>query len=113
MKTLLMAAAAVAVIAAPVWAADMDNAFGNTVRVTVGEDSWDTWFQADGSFTDSRGVTGTWSIDDQLCIEVMTEEGAQSSCGPWNSDLQVGGSWMTDGWSEDGVSMTVELVAGL
>ena len=112
MKRFILAVSAAALIAAPAFAAGMDNAIGNTVHVVAGENSWDTHFMADGSFTDTLGRTGTWSFDTQLCLHIMTEEGTQDACGPWNETATAGDSWNTAGWSEEGSEITVSIVAG-
>ena len=115
MKKLIRAGAGACALAlsagAPVLAEGMDNAVGNTVRVTFGDQSFDAWFGADGSYSDSRGISGTWSHDAELCIHVQTENGPSSECGPWNPDLSVGDSWSTTGWSPDGSAITIQIVA--
>lgn len=110
MKKLVLAAAAALCLATPVFADGMSNAIGHTVRVSAGDQSFDATFNADGSYSDSRGIVGSWSYDGELCITVETEEGPQSNCGPWNEDLTVGGSWSTPGWSNDGTEITVEII---
>ncbi len=89
----------------------MENTFGHTVRVMFGEEGFDAWFAEDGSYTDSRGIAGTWTLDGELCIHVQTEQGENSSCGPWNPDLSAGESWSTTGWSQDGSAITVQILA--
>lgn len=111
MKHFVLAGAAVLALSGPALAGGMDNAVGHTVRVTAGEDGFDAWFHADGAYSDSRGLSGSWSYDEQLCVTVSTEEGPQTSCGPWNPDLSAGESWSTTGWSEDGSAITVQIVA--
>ena len=111
MKKLVLAAALVAGLSAPVLAGGMDNAIGNTVRVSAGSESFDAWFYDDGRYADSRGISGSWSYEGQLCIHVATEEGTQSNCGPWNEGLAPGDSWSTDGWSSDGAAITVQIIA--
>lgn len=110
MKKLVLAALAAAALTAPVLADGMSNAIGNTVRVSLGEQYFDATFNADGSYSDSRGIAGSWTYDGQLCITVNTEEGAVTNCGPWNEDLAVGGSWSTSGWSDDGSEVTVQII---
>lgn len=112
MKYLIVAGLAAASLAAPALADGMGNAFGNTVRVSAGDQSFDAWFQADGSYSDTRGIAGTWTFEEQLCIQVVTENGADENCGPWNESLAPGESWVTDGWSADGTQVTVQLIAG-
>ncbi len=112
MKHLIVAGLAAVSLAAPALAEGMENAFGNAVRVSMGEQSFDAWFHADGSYTDSRGIAGTWTYEGQLCIHVVTENGTDENCGPWNEGLAPGESWVTDGWSSDGSQLTVQIIAG-
>lgn len=116
MKTMIVAATALlALTGAALADGDMTNAYGHVVRVTGTETGTETGFDATfaegGAYSDTRGVTGTWSLGEQLCITVQAEEGPQENCGPWNPDLAVGGTWTTDGWSDDGAMITVEIVA--
>ena len=112
MKQYFVAATAMLFGMAPAALADgMDNAVGHTVRVTFGEEGFDAWFGDDGSYSDSRGIAGSWTHDGQLCIHVETEQGPSSECGPWNSDLSAGETWSTTGWSPDGSSITIEIIA--
>ncbi|WP_417477522.1 hypothetical protein [Maricaulis sp.] len=112
MKTMMMAATALLALTGATFAdGDMSNAYGHTVRVTGGDASFDATFSEDGSYSDSRGVSGSWSLGEQLCISAATESGVQESCGPWNPDLAVGGSWTTEGWAPDGAMITVEILA--
>ena len=112
MKRIMISAALLFAVAAPALAeGDMANAVGNVVRVTAGDQTFDASFAADGSYSDTRGVAGSWALGEQLCITVQTEEGAQENCGPWNGDLQVGSTWTTPGWSSDGTDITVEIIA--
>ena len=112
MKTMMMAASALLALTGAAFAdGDMSNAYGNIVRVTMGEDSFDATFVEGGAYSDSRGITGTWSLGEQLCITVQAEAGPQENCGPWNPDLAVGGNWTTAGWASDGAMITVEIIA--
>ncbi|WP_291843219.1 hypothetical protein [Maricaulis sp.] len=111
MKHLIAAGLAAAMLAAPALADGMSNAMGHAVRVIAGEQSFDAWFQADGTYSDSRGIAGTWTFEDQLCIQVTTQAGPDENCGPWNESLAPGESWVTDGWSADGAAITVQIVA--
>lgn len=112
MKHLLLAGLAFTLLASPALAEGMSNAIGHAVRVTDGGQSFDAWFNADGSYSDTRGVTGTWTYQGQLCIQVTTENGSSENCGPWNESLAAGESWVTNGWSDDGRSLTVQIVDG-
>lgn len=112
MKTLIVAATALlALTGAALADGDMTQAYGNIVRVSGTEASFDATFVEGGAYSDTRGVTGTWSLGDQLCITVQAESGPQQNCGPWNPDLAVGDSWTTAGWAPDGALITVEIVA--
>ena len=111
MKHYLVAASTMMLVLTPAALADgMDNAVGHTVRVSLGEEGFDAWFGEDGSYSDSRGASGSWSLDSELCIHIETEQGSVSQCGPWNSDLAVGDSWTTTGWSDDGSAITIQIV---
>lgn len=68
MKHILVAGLACTLLASPALAEGMSNAIGHAVRVTDGGQSFDAWFNADGSYSDTRGVTGTWTYQGQLCI---------------------------------------------
>jgi hypothetical protein len=112
MKTMMMAASALLALSGAALAdGDMSNAYGHIVRVSGTEASFDASFAEGGAYSDTRGVTGTWSLGEQLCITVQGEAGPQENCGPWNPDLAVGGSWTTAGWAPDGALITVEIVA--
>jgi hypothetical protein len=111
MKELFLAVTASLLLSAPALAGGMDNAIGNTVRVVTPETSWDAHFMVDGSFTDTRGVAGTWTFDSQLCLQIMTENGNQNVCGPWNETAAAGDSWNTTGWSDDGSEITLSIIA--
>jgi hypothetical protein len=110
MKRIFIAALAVAAISTPVFAEGMSNAIGHTVRITMGETTWDTWIEANGSFHDSRGYAGTWTYGEQLCLTVGTDEGPQVNCGPWDETLVLGGTWRTSGWTSDGTEFLVEII---
>ncbi|MDG1418590.1 MAG: hypothetical protein P8J78_06700 [Maricaulis sp.] len=112
MKTFILAASAAVLFAAPTFADGLDNAMGNTVHVVAGENAWDTHFLADGTFTDTLGRSGTWTFDTQLCMNIVTAEGAQDVCGPWNESAAAGDTWNTAGWSAEGTEITVSIVAG-
>ena len=112
MKTMMIAATALMALTGAAFAdGDMTNTYGNIVRVSGIDSGFDATFAEDGSYSDSRGITGTWTLGEQLCITVYVESGPQENCGPWNSDLAVGGSWTTTGWAPDGGSITIEIVA--
>jgi len=116
MKKLILTAAALGLMTSGVALADgMDNAVGNTVRITVNEagEGFDVFFDADGAYSDSLGRTGaTWSYDEQLCIIPPTESGDDTNCGPWDETLEVGGSMQTDAWSQNGTMITISILEG-
>lgn len=121
MKRLLIATALAGLMAGPALADGMDNAVGNTVRVIVNDagNGFDAFFDADGNYSDSMGQSATWTASgDEMCLTppegATNPDGspAQPDCGPWNPDLAVGGSWQTDGWSQDGTMITVTILEG-
>ncbi|WP_420433716.1 hypothetical protein [Hyphobacterium sp.] len=116
MKKWVLTAAIMGLAAsAPAFADGMDNAIGNTVRIIVNDagEGFDVYFEADGSYSDSLGRNGaTWAYGDELCVTPAAESGAETACGPWNADLAAGGSWETDGWSDDGGSITITILEG-
>tara|TARA_R110002095_G_scaffold46246_1_gene41462 strand:+ start:748 stop:1092 length:345 start_codon:yes stop_codon:yes gene_type:complete len=112
MKTMMIAATALMALTGAAFAdGDMTNTYGNIVRVSGIDSGFEATFAEDGSYSDSRGITGTWTLGEQLCITVYVESGPQENCGPWNSDLAVGGSWTTTGWAPEGRTITIEIVA--
>ena len=116
MKRFVMTAAILGLMTSGAALADgMDNAVGNTVRIIVIDagEGFDVYFDAGGAYSDSLGRTGAlWSFDEQLCIIPPPESGGETNCGPWNEELAVGGSWQTDGWSEDGTMITISILEG-
>jgi hypothetical protein len=93
----------------------MTNAVGNTVRIVVNDagEGFDVYFDEGGAYSDSLGRTGaTWSIGEQLCITPPADVGGDANCGPWNEELAVGGSWQTNGWSQDGTMITITILEG-
>lgn len=110
-KTITLAATGLLALTGAAFAnGDMANTYGHIVRVTGMDASFDATFAEDGSYSDTRGITGSWSLDEQLCITVQAETGPQESCGPWNPALQPGESWSTTGWTDDGTAITVEII---
>jgi hypothetical protein len=114
-KLILATAAAGLMLSGAAFATDFKGA-GNTVRVIVNDagEGFDVYFDADGSYADSRGMAGaTWTYDGaQLCVVPPAEAEAPSTCGPWDATLDVGGSWQTDGWSQDGNMITISILEG-
>ena len=117
MKTILTGLMAVGLLAAPALADGMDNAVGNTVRITVNDEGqgFDAYFDADGAYSDSLGRTGaTWAwADGQLCLTPPAESGeTDANCGPWDGTLAVGGSTTSTEWSDDGSEITITILEG-
>ncbi|WP_339747801.1 hypothetical protein [uncultured Maricaulis sp.] len=111
-KSMTVAAAALLALSGAAFAdGDMSNTYGHIVRVTGPDSSFDATFVEGGAYSDTRGITGSWSVGEQLCITVQAETGPQENCGPWNSALQPGESWSTTGWTDDGTAITVEIIA--
>jgi len=94
-------------------AQSIDNAFGNTIVVTLQNGaSLRYHFNADRSFTlftpDGASAAGTWEITgDQLCL---TSEAMGRSCSALGEDRQVGDTWTSTGG--DGSPVTITLQRG-
>jgi len=116
MNKLILTAAALGLVSAGAGFADgMGNAVGNTVRIIINDagEGFDVFFDAGGAYSDSLGRSGAaWSFDEQLCITPPADSGGEENCGPWNEDLEVGGSWQTDAWSDDGTLITISILEG-
>ena len=84
---------------------------GHTYAVTTADESWETTFADDGTFTDTRGLTGTWTYaDGELCLTMSTAEGDAQICNTFNA-LEVGGSSTSTGWTDDGSALTITRTA--
>lgn len=116
MRKWVMTAAALGLLTTGAAFADgMDNAIGNTVRIIVNDDGegFDVFFDAGGAYSDSLGRSGaTWEFNGQLCITPPADSGGETSCGPWNESAAAGDSWETDGWSQDGTTITISILEG-
>jgi len=111
MKKILGTLAAIAVLAigAPAYAELMDSTFGNTVTVSMGDNTMSYYFNEDGTFSaaSSDGATaeGTWTLDGTtLCVMV----GDQTSCNEIE-DHEVGDSWEE---SDEQGTVTISIVEG-
>jgi len=125
MKNAVIAAAAIAMIAAPAALADHHLAgehggaigagyLGNTVVVIdpAGEEvSWQ--FQEDGTFASSDGLSGTYTIDGtSLCFHAVVEEDPVEFCTTsYVPDAAVGDTWTSAIGDGDGVA-TIRIDAG-
>jgi hypothetical protein len=114
MKKLAMAVAFVALMgAAPAFADTMENGYGNTFVVTLGDGAQANYhFDADGTYTattpDGATQTGRYTATDgQLCF---LGEGDASQCAPLVSGKNVGDTWTQ--LDSQGNEITVTLQAG-
>jgi hypothetical protein len=78
----------------------------NAIQVDTAAGSYTTFFEPDGTYTTTVGITGTWRIDgDQLCIERSTGEGG---CQPLQADLELGDTWTgTNSATNETVTYTI------
>lgn len=84
-----------------------DPLIEHALQVDTGEIQYTTYFEADGTYTTSIGISGTWSLDgDQFCVE---RESGEANCQPLMEGLSVGDSWT--GQNADGSEVTFTLVA--
>jgi hypothetical protein len=80
----------------------------NAIQVDTAAGSYVTYFNLDGSYTTTVGITGTWRIEgDQLCIERSTGEGG---CQPLQAELELGDTW-TGTNSATGETVTYTIIA--
>lgn len=113
MKKFVAALAFGLALAGAAQAQSIENAFGNTVVVTLANGaSLRYHFNADHTFTlfapDNTSQSGTWEIaDSQLCL---TSEAMGRSCSALGQDRQVGDTWTSTGG--DGSSVTLTLQRG-
>ena len=108
-----IAAAAVALAAAPAFADTVQNAYGNTIVVTEANGVVVRYhFNADGSFEligpDNQPVHGSYAVaNGQICL---TPAGGQAACTQYVGDKNVGDTWTQP--ASDGSQITVTLQAG-
>ncbi len=92
-------------------AQSIDNAFGNTVVVTLQNGaSLRYHFNADRTFTlfapDNTSQSGTWEITgNQLCL---TSEAMGRTCSALEGDRQVGDTWTSTGGDGSTVTLTLQ-----
>jgi hypothetical protein len=113
MKKVVAALAFGLVFAGAAHAQSIDNAFGNTVVVTLQNGaSLRYHFNADHTFTlfapDGTSQSGAWEITDgQLCL---TSEAMGRSCSTLEGERNVGDTWTSTG--ADGSQVTIMLSRG-
>lgn len=113
MKRLLIATALVVASAGAAFADTMENAYGNTVVVTLangGEVRYQ--FNADQTYSvttpDGQSVSGAYTTGDgQICL---TPAGGEAACTAYVADKAVGDSWTQTG--SDGSTVNVRIEAG-
>ncbi len=113
MKKLLATLAIAAAIALPAAAGTIDNAFGNTLNVQLGDGTALAFhFNADGTYVmklpDNTAVPGAWALqNNQLCL---TPTGGAPDCHPDPGNHAVGETWSAV--NGQGQQMTLSLTAG-
>jgi len=111
MKKFVAALAFGLAMAGAAQAQSIENAFGNTIVVTLENGaSLRYYFNADNSFTllapDGSSHAGTWEITgDQLCL---TSEAMGRSCSALEGDRQVGDTWTSTGGDGSNVTLTLQ-----
>lgn len=111
MKKFIAALAFGLAFAGAAQAQSIDNAFGNTVVVTLPNGAAIRYhFNADHTFTmttpDNQSVSGTWAINgNQLCL---TSEAMGQSCSTLEGDRAVGDTWTSTGADGSQVSITLQ-----
>lgn len=115
MKSMFAGAAALALLAAPAALADDIGAgyLGNTVVVSYDDGREVSWFfESDGTFTNSDGLTGSYTVDGvTLCFSAETDAGTAEFCTEsYNPDAAAGDSWTDTG--DDGTTFGVRIDAG-
>jgi hypothetical protein len=78
----------------------------NAIQVDTAAGSYITYFNLDGTYTTTVGITGTWHIEgDQLCIQRSTGEGG---CQPLQANLALGDTWTgTNSATNETVTYTI------
>tara|TARA_R110002126_G_scaffold52187_4_gene142194 strand:+ start:3095 stop:3406 length:312 start_codon:yes stop_codon:yes gene_type:complete len=101
--TLTMIAAAFALLSTPA-----ETLVENALHIQAGEMAYNTFFEADGTYTTDIGITGTWTlVDGEMCVVRSTGE---SGCQPVADTLAVGDSW-TGTNPATGATVTYTVVA--
>lgn len=78
-------------IAAMALQASPDALVENALEVSTAAGSYITYFEADGTYTTSVGIEGTWSIEgEEICVERSTGE---AGCVPMMDGLELGSTW--------------------
>jgi hypothetical protein len=105
----LAGALALACCAAQAQTAGPDVLYGNTLHVQKAVLALDFYYDADGTFTNSAGLHGTWTYEsDQLCVTYET--GGAGACMAFEANHAIGESWsQTD---TDGDVVTLSILPG-
>ena len=101
MKTLIAIISGLTLSAAA-WA---DDLAGQVFNITMDGMEYTTSFHEGGTYTNSLGGSGSWSMEDgTLCLTPM--QAAESICNSWES-LEVGESCTTNVWNPQGGDMVI------
>jgi len=85
-----------------------DALIGNTLRATSAADSYDVYYNGDGSYSTSKGEKGQWEVaDGQMC---HSPEGGEKNCVPHNPDRKLGDEWAVTDLNK--VEWTIGIVEG-
>lgn len=86
----------------------MDALVENALQIEIGGNVTTGHFSADGSYSDSAGASGRWSLDgSQLCLFLGDEV---TRCSGLPDDKALGDSWSIE--TPDGAPVTLTIVAG-
>ncbi|MHA6289565.1 hypothetical protein [Maricaulis sp. CAU 1757] len=80
----------------------------NALEISGPAGSYTTYFETDGTYTTSIGISGTWEVvDGEICVVRSTGE---AGCVPMREDAELGDSW--DGVNAaTGITVTYTIVA--
>ena len=84
-----------ALFLAALWQPGMtDVLVENALHISTPQGEYVTYFNADGSYTTTIGVSGQWWVENgELCVQRSTGEGG---CSPIQDGLQVGSTWQAE-----------------
>ena len=96
--------------AVPIASADSttDALIGNTLRATSTVDSYNVYYNGDGSYSTSKGEKGKWAVaEGEMC---HSPEGGEKNCVPHNPDRKLGEKWTVTDLND--VKWTIGIVEG-
>ena len=81
---------------------------GNTLSAKSTADSYDVYYDGDGSYSTSKVEKGQWEVaDGQMC---HSPEGGKKNCVPHNPDRKLGDEWKVTDLHK--VEWTIGIVEG-